>query len=264
MSFSYALNGVPLDARNCAVITGSSLLAPITTARDVLRVTGRHGSVRLGRRLPVEERSLTLIVRAFTPEAYAMAQRLMRICMQPTLTISRKVDGVMSQTPAELASLTPNDDVSDPDRFMEFTAVFALTDVFWRDPAEFQLSLNVNGTYSWPDSRFGDAPVDRLIYRFPHGVTSLNVWNDVSGTSVKWSGTASNAYLYLDVPNMRAWKSTLADGWSASGDNMSAGIDYGTGGLLEMWPDATGAYRLGIQSTGASGQCVMRGHRAWW
>lgn len=149
---TYELNSVPLDTDNCVVLVGSSLFSAVNTRRTVTQVGGRHGSIDL-HAIPVfDEREMTLIVDAFEPKVYEESWRLMRLCANPRLTITRVMDGVRQVTRAELVSLTPDDDTSHPNRLVSFNAVFALPDVFWKSENAVVRMLPLTGGSIFPST----------------------------------------------------------------------------------------------------------------
>ena len=148
MAFStcfYRLNNVPLDSENCIVTVGSTLLSAISVDRTVSTVPQRHGSIPSGMTPRFSERQLSLQVCAWEPDVLGESSRLMRLCTMPNLVMSRIIDGVEQRTRVELTSLSPDDSKSHPNRFVPFTAVFAMPDVWWRSVTHETVSLPLNG-----------------------------------------------------------------------------------------------------------------------
>ena len=113
---------------------------------------------------------------------------------------------------------------------------------------------------------FGDAPVTDPIIRLPKGVSSASVTDPTSNTGVIWQGAANaNAYTYVDVGNCLAWQSTADHQWTQSGTDVTGGLDYPAGGLLQCWPDPVdNGYRLTSKITGSGEPLLVHVRRAWW
>ena len=155
----------------------------------------------------------------------------------PNLVMSRIIDGVEQRTRVELTSLSPDDSKSHPNRFVPFTAVFAMPDVWWRSVTHETVSLPLNGGKVMsggsvmPSAGYytfwqgvpnaspsvlstqlpyscGDAPITDMVFRFPKGVTGITVKDTVSGTGITWSGTPAPSgfpedagFPYFSVPH---------------------------------------------------------------
>lgn len=112
---------------------------------------------------------------------------------------------------------------------------------------------------------WGDAPLWRPVFKFPSTVTSVTVTDPTSGTGFTWTGAADSAKpLYVRPDVMRAWRSPYANTWEQSGVDVSAGLDYPAGGILQCWPDASNVYRLDVKATGASGDASIHVANTWW
>ena len=183
MAFStcfYKLNNVPLDSENCIVTVGSTLLSAISVDRTVSTVPQRHGSIHSGMTPRFSERQLSLQVCAWEPDVLGESSRLMRLCTMPNLVMSRIVDGVEQRTRVELTSLSPDDSKSHPNRFVPFTAVFAMPDVD-----------TVSGTgITWSGTRVDTRPYLYL------DAGSLTAWSSDSDSA--WSGGSQNEIVGLD------------------------------------------------------------------
>lgn len=217
----------------------------------------------------------------------------------------------------ELASLEADDGGTVLDRLTPFTAVFAMPQVWWRDPVAYDRQMASNTTdWLWPsavqwrqeywtrwsgtandstslmadfvtmwmgetnnspsllfplssgipDGMFGDAPVNDPIIRLPKGVSSASVTDPTSNTGVVWQGAANaNAYTYVDVGNCLAWQSTADHQWTQSGTDVTGGLDYPAGGLLQCWPNPLdNGYRLTSKITGSGEPLLVHVRRAWW
>lgn len=302
----YALNGVALDSQYCRVTLGSTLFAGVSVSRSKVSAPFRHGTIPSGFAPSFEERSVTLKVTAFRAGALGRADaagldssRLARLCTAPSLTLGRRVNGRRQQAVVELASLEADDGGTVLDRLTPFTAVFAMPQVWWRDPVAYDRPVAANGTaFLWPaacrwaqpywtrwegepnnspslliplesgipDGMFGDAPVNDLIIRLPKSVSSAAVTDPASNTGVVWQGTASaGAYTYVDVGNCLAWQSTADHQWTRSGTDVTGGLDYPAGGLLQCWPNPLdNGYRLTSKLTGSAEPLLVHARRAWW
>ena len=208
--------------------------------------------------------------------------------------MSRIIDGVEQRTRVELTSLSPDDSKSHPNRFVPFTAVFAMPDVWWRSVTHETVSLPLNGGKVMsggsvmPSAGYytfwqgvpnaspsvlstqlpyscGDAPITDMVFRFQKGVTGITVKDTVSGTGITWSGTRVDArpYLYLDAGSLTAWSSDSDSAWSGGSQNETVGLDYLPSGRLQVNPDVSGDYRIAVKATG-SGNVACRFKRSWW
>ena len=302
----YALNGVALDSQYCRVALGSTLFAGVSVSRSKVSAPFRHGTIPSGFAPSFEERSVTLKVTAFRAGALGRADaagldssRLARLCTAPSLTLARRVNGQAQQAVVELASLEADDGGTVLDRLTPFTAVFAMPQVWWRDPNAYDRQVAANTTdWLWPsavqwrqeywtrwsgtandspslliplssgipDGMFGDAPVTDPIIRLPKGVSSASVTDPTSNTGVIWQGAVNaNAYTYVDVGNCLAWQSTADHQWTQSGTDVTGGLDYPAGGLLQCWPNPVdNGYRLTSKITGSGEPLLVHVRRAWW
>ncbi|UNL65064.1 hypothetical protein [Bifidobacterium longum] len=302
----YALNGVALDSQYCRVTLGSTLFAGVSVSRSKVSAPFRHGTIPSGFAPSFEERSVTLKVTAFRAGALGRADaagldssRLARLCTAPSLTLARRVNGQAQQAVVELASLEADDGGTVLDRLTPFTAVFAMPQVWWRDPNAYDRQVAANTTdWLWPsavqwrqeywtrwsgtandspslliplssgipDGMFGDAPVTDPIIRLPKGVSSASVTDPTSNTGVIWQGAANaNAYTYVDVGNCLAWQSTADHQWTQAGTDVTGGLDYPAGGLLQCWPNPVdNGYRLTSKLTGSAEPLLVHARRAWW
>lgn len=320
----YELNGVALDSQYCRVTLGSTLFAGVSVSRSKVSAPFRHGTIPSGFAPSFEERSVTLKVTAFRSGALGHgdasgldSSRLARLCTAPSLTLGRRVNGRRQQAVVELASLEADDGGTVLDRLTPFTAVFAMPQVWWRDPVAYDRQVASNTTdWLWPsavqwrqeywtrwsgaandstslmadfvtmrmgetnnspsllfplssgipDGMFGDAPVTDPIIRLPKGVSSASVTDPTSNTGVVWQGAANtNAYTYLDVGNCLAWQSTADHQWTQSGTDVTGGLDYPAGGLLQCWPNPLdNGYRLTSKITGSGEPLLVHVRRAWW
>ena len=320
----YALNGVALDSQYCRVALGSTLFAGVSVSRSKVSAPFRHGTIPSGFAPSFEERSVTLKVTAFRAGALGRADaagldssRLARLCTAPSLTLARRVNGQAQQAVVELASLEADDGGTVLDRLTPFTAVFAMPQVWWRDPNAYDRPVAANGTaFLWPaacrwaqpywtrwsgeannstslmadfvtmwlgepdnspsllvpladgipDGMLGDAPVNDLIIRLPKGVSSATVTDPASNTGVIWQGAANaGSYTYLDVGNCLAWQATADHQWTQAGTDVTGGLDYPAGGLLQCWPNPLdNGYRLTSKITGSPEPLLVHARRAWW
>ncbi|PJM80014.1 hypothetical protein [Bifidobacterium scaligerum] len=317
-SITHYINGVRIDESFCSIQQGSTLLAAISPNRTVTTAPGRHGSIPTGLPPVFPERTVTLNCKTFGNKYRAGLERLARMCTAPSVTLGRRFDdGPMQETAAELTSFAADDDSLHPGISVSFTAVFAMPQVWWRDPQAYDRPLASNATASlWPaartwtqkywtrwsgeannstslladfvtmwmgeennstsllipladgvpDGMFGDAPVTDLILRLPKGVTSATVTDPVSNTGVIWQGNANaNMFTYVDCGNSQAWQSTNDHQWTKSGSDVTGGLDYPAGGMLQCWPSPTdNGYRLATKLTGSADPLLAHVRRAWW
>ncbi|MFY1717681.1 hypothetical protein ACJ8MT_09510, partial [Bifidobacterium breve] len=149
----YELNGVALDSQYCRVTLGSTLFAGVSVSRSKVSAPFRHGTIPSGFAPSFEERSVTLKVTAFRSGALGHgdasgldSSRLARLCTAPSLTLGRRVNGRRQQAVVELASLEADDGGTVLDRLTPFTAVFAMPQVWWRDPVAYDRQVASNTT----------------------------------------------------------------------------------------------------------------------
>ncbi|MBT1161203.1 hypothetical protein [Bifidobacterium sp. SO1] len=268
-TMSYRLAGVPLDSENCLVVTGSSLLPGITRRRTVTTMPGINGTLDLGV-LPVyDERTITLKVDAFHPKVYEESSRIMRLCAMPELTMTRVRNGVEQHTKVELVSLVVDDDTSDPNGLVSFTAQFAMIEVWWHSAEYYDQKLQIGTTSPvWTpqstDGSLSDAPLTDMVFRVPGHATRVIITDHVTHSGIAWTGQAQEASLFIDPLRMRAWRSENNEAWTLSGTDVSNGLDYPSQGLLQCWPDAQDIYRMGVAADGVSGWVFAHVRKTWW
>ena len=300
LDVAYAINGMPLDTDCFHVTVGSTFLAGITVRRTVNTVPGRHGSIRSGMLPRFNERQLTVRTLAHDVDSDAMARRFLHLCSMPSLTITRSMtamyggdDGLPEQsTPVQLTSLQPDGDERPFKSHRNMTAVFAMTDVFWRAspvtrPIDASglilpgaLTVRVDDAHAqgvatmWqgmPDASpsilfdrlmdgwMGDAPITDPIIRLaaPSHATATD---PVSGTGITWSGPANGQFLYIDPLHLHAWLASSDSAWSG-GNDVSQGLDFPSE-PLEIWPAADNSYSLSLDTDGTS--ATIRFSPSWW
>ena len=151
MEVSYKLNGMPLDTDGFHVTVKSGWRAPISPRRNVVTVAGRHGSVLTGMTPRFDERELTIRTVAHGIRSTQTAERFLRLCSMPSLTLSKTendVDGGYSRsmsTRVELTSLSPGDEERPWRPVEQLAAVFAMPDVFWHGEQPMVRELSANG-----------------------------------------------------------------------------------------------------------------------
>lgn len=144
------------------------------------------------------------------------------------------------------------------------TSLLADFITMWRGEANNSESLLFEGGIPG-DGFWGDAPLTDIVFRFPSTVTSVSLTDPTSNTGISWTGAADNAKpLYIRPDIMRAWRSDYANSWTPTGTDVSTGLDYPAGGILQVWPDIYELYRLKVTATGATGDALMHVRRAWW
>lgn len=269
------VNGIDLDSPN----RGWSLLAEGTSARIArnvrrapLVIGRRHGSAPTGR-LPVYDEAsvnLTWLLHGDdTAELEAAYRDLVSVLSHPNLTYEHVAAGTVTQAPAELVSL------SEPTEFlagqsMTVTAVLALTDPFLRD-ADYTTTSTLTAGNHTLSGLAGTAPIRDAVIRFTStgSLTSVQVTDSTSGTSISWVGTAiaNGRYLYLDPARMRAWDHNTNSDWDGTaGVDVSKGLDYAGAGPLQLWPAtsvADGELQHDVKIVTTGGSCVIRAKRAW-
>ncbi|MBW3081963.1 hypothetical protein [Bifidobacterium phasiani] len=288
----YMINGMPLDSRNCRVALGSNWLAGMSAVRTVVTVPGVSGSVPSGMPPVFDERQLTIKVGVAGPGFVEQTTRVAMLCASGRLTVSRTVDGVRQEADAELVSLQPDGDET-YGRAASYTIVLAIPGVWWRSPNPVDRLLPAKGGGLYPpagpadneagywtmplglpddspsllytDMPYGllsSAPIPDAVIRLPSGVTSADLIDPVSGTGVKWAGSAAQQYTYVDAGRLTAWRSTAADAWD--GGTTTTGVDYPAIGPLILYPKPDGGYDMSAALTGSDGDIVVHYKQSWW
>lgn len=288
----YLINGVPLDGDNCVIEYGSDWLSPISPVVDVVTVPGVHGIAVPPVPPVIGQRTLTMKIGCAGTAGWEETRRVLRLLTMPRLTLTRRVPDQLMDRCADvvLTSLTADD--TTVGRYTRYTAVFSMTSPFWRAPdptltalpddgvlldasaipgpatlweGEPNNSVSVLAPDGYPDGYQSDAPIDDMIIRVPKGVDSVSVTDPVSGTGISWSGTATSGYLYVDPQHLRAWTAGGATAWG-DGADVTAGLDYPASGPLQIWPDASGKYRVELTTHGVptGQQTHIRFFKAWW
>ena len=269
LDVAYAINGMPLDTDCFHVTVGSTFLAGITVRRTVNTVPGRHGSIRSGMLPRFNERQLTVRTLAHDVDSDAMARRFLHLCSMPSLTITRSMtamyggdDGLPEQsTPVQLTSLQPDGDERPFKSHRNLTAVFAMTDVFWR-ASPVTRPIDASGLIlpgALMDGWMGDAPITDPIIRLA-APSHATVTDPVSGTGITWSGPANGQFLYIDPLHLHAWLASSDSAWSG-GNDVSQGLDFPSE-PLEIWPAADNSYSLSLDTDGTS--ATIRFSPSWW
>lgn len=288
----YLINGVELDGGNCVIEHGSDWLSPISPVVDVVTVPGMHGITVPSLPPVVGQRTFTMKIGCAGSAGWAETRRVLRLLTMPSLVLTRRMPGHFMDRCVEVVLTSLSADDTTLDRYTRYTAVFSMTSPFWRAPdptlaalpddgvlldasaipgpttwweGEPNNSVSVLATEGCPDGCQSDAPIDDMIIRVPTGVDAMTLTDPTSGTSVTWSGKTTSGYLYVDPKRLHAWTSGNATAW-AGGADVTAGLDYGANGPLQIWPDADGKYRVNLTAHGvpAGRQTYVRYYKSWW
>lgn len=261
MSLHYAINGIELDDEHTIVQIGSTYLAGLSVARSVVNVPNRNGSVPTGG-LPVfDERQITIKLFNHGSGFEKRLVQLLRAFTMPHLVLSRTVDGVVQQASVELVSLAPDGDER-LGLFESYTVVLAMPGVYWRSKSEQSVSLPLTG--GTLTALTCDAPLTSLVFQLPAKVTQFTATDPVSGTGVSWQGAASDGFTYVDSGRLQFWKSTSPIAFAPVKPS-SVGVDYPSGGILQVNANAQGTYALTCGVTGATaGNMTVRFAQQWW
>lgn len=289
----YLINGVALDERNCVVEHGSDWLAPISPTVDAVTIPGVHGIAAPVTPPVIGQRNLTIKIGCAGLDGWKDAQRILRLLAMPRLTLTRRSDEQITDRCANVILTSLSADDTTLGRYTRYTATLAMTSACWRSPdpvvqalpddgvimrvaatsglstawlGEPNNSVSILSTDGFADGAFSDAPVDDLIIRVPGGVDSMSLTDATSWTSVSWSGKSASGYLYVDPKRLKAWTSSNSAAWTGGGADVTSGLDYGTGGPLQIWPDEHGEYKTTLSTHGvpAGQQTYLRYYRSWW
>jgi hypothetical protein len=188
---------------------------------------------------------------------------LSALLASPSLTVRRTGEGRVEEAPARLVSIAW-DDVFREGVFAGVTVVLALPEVFWRDQSTSDVALAAGS--SNVSALAGSGPITDAVLRWGPGSSGavLKSLTDVTtgtGVSVNYAPTAGE-YVYVRLPDLRAWSSTSSTAWTPSGTNRSSLVDHPGPGPLQLWPTlpASGARQLPVT---ASHAVTIRARRAW-
>lgn len=288
----YLINGVVLDGGNCVIEYGSDWLSPISPVVDVVTVPGVHGITVPPLPPVVGQRTLTMKIGCAGSAGWAETRRVLRLLTMPRLVLTRRMPNQLMDRCAEVVLTSLSTDDTTVGRYTRYTATLSMTSPFWRaaeptliaipDDGVLMDTSAVPGPYTmwlgepnnsvsvlapdgYPDGYQSDAPIDDMIIRVPKGVDAMTLTDPTSGTSVTWSGTTTSGYLYVDPKRLHAWTSGNATAWTGGAD-VTAGLDYGANGPLQIWPDAAGKYRVNLTTHGvpAGQQTYVRYYKSWW
>ncbi len=245
---SWALNGTDL-ANLGAVVRGTVLYPSLSPRRSVLSVPSAHGSIPTGR-LPVHEETRVIIRMVLSASSMASLRdsstELQALLMQPTLTLTRTIAGVVTSAPVELTSAAPGDLWPSS---QEWTLEFAVPGAWFRSASATSTSALASPLTSWTVAHLAGstAPVGDALVRFTGPVTNPSVACLTSGTGLSWAGTvAAGSYLYLDAGKLTARTSAVNWHWTTGGTLASHLLDYPAAGRLQLWPDATRSVKVAV------------------
>lgn len=258
---AYAINGIPLEDDMTIVQLGSTFLSELSVARTVVNLPNRNGSVPTGG-LPVfDERKITIKLFNHGQGFERRLRQLLRAFTMPTLTLSRMIDGVEQQASVQLVSLSPDGDER-LGLFESYTVVLAMPGVFWKAKNEQSVILPLTGGVLTGLSC--DAPLTGLVFQLPAKTTQFTASDPVSGTGVSWQGAASDGFTYVDSGRLQYWKSTSPLAFAPVKPS-SVGVDYPSGGILQVSANAEGKYALTCGITGTTtGNITVRFKQQWW
>ena len=231
----YTLNGVAIDSRYCRVTLGSTLFAGVSVSRSKVSMPFRHGTIPSGVTPSFEERSVTIKVAAFRSGAIGHdtghgmdSSRLARLCTTPYPVLSRTVNGQPQQAVVELASLEADDGGTVLDRLTPFTAVFALPQVWWRDPVAYDRPVAANGTaFLWPAACRWAQPYWTRWEGEPNNSTSL-----LADFYTYWLGEPNNSASVLVPLSSRITGVYVYDGSQWNEVNLVAANILATGSVV--------------------------------
>ena len=271
MLTDYRINGQSLSGDGFRLLAGTTHYSSISPRIESVTVNGRNGVLIPDGPLCFDPPEITLKAISFGADCDLLMHRFYRLC-RAAKTLTRTEtdtetgwDRTMS-TSAILTSCQPNGEEKPWSDHRCATAVFQLPDVYWQGEQWQTVSIAASGGVLISGAKptknsgwYSNAPLQNLVMRFA-SVTSVTITDPVSGTNLVWSG-AGASYLYVDVPNRKAWTASKTDSWTG-GTDVTAGIDW-SGEPLQVWPSAeTGDYTLQVKQSGAT--VVVCRYKASW
>ncbi len=264
MSYTLHLNGRPLS--RWLVTAGTFFRPPVTVRSNLVTIPGQHGVMPVG---PVtfDEPQIQVVL---TPNTITTGENLdllvadlSALLASPSLMARRTAEGRVEEAAARLVSIA-YDEVFKAGVFASVTVVLALPGVFWRDQSTSDVALAAGS--SNVSALAGSGPITDAVLRWGPGSSGavLKSLTDVTtgtGVSVDYA-PASGEYLYVRLPDLRAWSTTSSTAWTPSGTNRSSLVDHPGPGPLQLWPvlPSAGARQLPVT---ASHAVTIRARRAW-
>lgn len=190
------------------------------------------------------------------------------------LMVTRRV-GTVDQTAAHRLVSLSDTESEHGTSMVTVTAVLTAPGVFWRGvEATSDPIAATAGTIATevPILAGCTAPVGDAVIRWTAPATAVSVRDLATGSGLSWSGSlAAGSYLFMDAAALRAWMTTDADAWAPAGTDATSGLDYPTGGPLQMWPAMFGmdptdrrvTVALGGSGRGASTAVTFRARPAY-
>lgn len=249
----FLINGIELNqpTKKWAVSERSKVLPAIARRVQSLTRPGRSGVVRVPSDYDVG--SCTLVV--LSPRANV--ETLAALLSTPDAVLTQS-DRAGVQALLDLVSIDyPR--VGASDRVVAVTAVYRLTEAFWRDASDsttaaVDLSSGSGSVEPWVGL---SAPVEDALILVHGPATSIEAVDHLTGSGFQWSGTLnSTSSLVYDMDSQEA---RITAGSSFTGGTDATGGLVMVGDRMRLWPvvdsgDLTTAARVDITLTGAGAE----------
>lgn len=266
MTYLLHVNGRALS--RWLVTAGTFFRPPVTVRSSLVTIPGRHGAVPVGG-VVFDEPQVQIVL---TPNTITTGENLdllmadlAALLAAPSLTLRRTAEGRVEEAAARLVSITPEETFKEG-VFASVVAVLALPGVFFRDQATTDVAVAAGSSVNVAGLA-GSGPIVDAILRWGPGAMAgavTKALTDVAtgtGVTIDYAPAASE-YLYLRLPDLRAWSTTSSTAWAPAGTNRTALADHPGPGPLQLWPTlpASGARQLLVT---ASHAVTIRARRAW-
>ncbi len=264
MTYTLHLNGRALS--RWLVAAGTFFRPPVTVRSNLVTIPGRHGVMPVG---PVvfdePQLSIVLVPNTITggENLDLLVADLSALLASPSLTVRRTAEGRVEEAPARLVSIA-YDEVFREGVFAGVTVVLALPGVFWRDQSTSDVAVAAGS--SNVTALAGSGPITDAVLRWgpgSSGATLKSLTDTITGTGVSINyAPPSGEYVFLRLPDLRAWSTTTSTAWTPTGTNRTALVDHPGPGPLQLWPilPSAGARHLPVT---ASHAVTVRARRAW-
>jgi hypothetical protein len=260
----FLINGIELNepSKKWKVSERSKVLPAISRRVQSLTRPGRSGVVRVPADYDVG--SFTLVVNS--PRANVETLAALLSTPDAVLTHSDRagVEALLDLVSIDYPRLAPSD------RVVAVTAVYRLTESFWRDAADsttaaVSLASGSGSVEPWTGL---SAPVEDALVLVHGPATSIEAVDHLTGSGFAWSGTLdSSSSLVYDMDSQEA---RITAGSSFTGGTDATGGLVMIGDRMRLWPvvdsgDLTTAARIDFTVVGASAatEAQVRGRASY-
>lgn len=242
---AWRLNGVDLDddSRGWKLQRASTWRAPVSARRSVISFPGRPGELVAGAAGDVEAPIITfewLVVRRTASELDATLDDLVLLLTSRNASMSRTTqDGSARETSATVSFLSMSErdglTISDGAAYCRIVAQLKVPGACWRGQSQ-DWPLPAGRTVL---STGSTAPIVDSVLRISGPMSSVQVVDDVSWSSITWTGSlASGQYAFIDTARLTLAKTSDANAWTLAGTD-SPEVDYSASGSLRITPMAS-------------------------